>query len=141
MAVEIAGEPGTEQRVDREIGSVEEQIVDRQDHARPGFGRASRIAVQGFGFAEQPDLHVMASRGEKARRNEAVSAIVARAAEDDDATGFSEEPFRLASDGCSGLLHEEGSRRSGFDGQPVCFGHFEISQERFEHCEGYPKYR
>ena len=92
-------------------------------------GGERRIAFQRVALAQEPELDRVAALSQKARGDEAVAAIAARAAEDDDPAARPGKPRRFVGDRKAGPLHERDARRSGGDGEAVSLAHFGRGQE------------
>src|ERR1700729_2578344 len=72
-----------EQRIDHQRLAIEKTEGECLDRALPGLCGPRSIALQGAAGAEQPDPHRPARFLQGARRHEAVAAILAGAAQDD----------------------------------------------------------
>ncbi len=129
FAVDVAREAGAEQGVDHTSGAVRIKRRGVEDPPVIARGGERRIAFQRFAFAQEPKLDRVAALSQKARGDEAVAAIAARAAEDDDPAARFGEPRRFVGDRKAGPLHERDARRSGGDGEAVSLAHFGRGQE------------
>src|SRR5262249_9142991 len=75
--IEIAGEARAEERIDHEVGRIEIKFLDGADRAGPAFGGKPGVAPQPIERAKQSELNGKLLRGEHARGDKAVAAIVA----------------------------------------------------------------
>ena len=129
FAVDVAGEPGPEQRVDHAVGARE--VNRRGVEGRSGIasGGERRIAFQRLAPAEQSDLDRVSAQSEQPRGDEAVAAVPAGPAEDGDPAARLREPRRLVSDRKPRPLHERNPRRSGRNRKAIGLAHFNGRQQ------------
>ena len=128
-ALDRAGEPGAEDRVDDDAVAVERRGGGRLDRSWPARGRHGRVALQRLARPEQRQAHRPAALGQDARRDKAVAAIVAGAAQ------HRERPLRPAprhrvGNGAAGILHQFDARGAAGDCQPVGLAHLGRGQQR-----------
>ena len=97
-ALDVAREPGAEQSVDDAIGAAGIDGCGVEDLALVARGGERRIAPQRFAPAEEPELDRVAALCQEPRGDEAVAAVAAGAAEDDDPAARLREPRRLVGD-------------------------------------------
>ena len=128
-AVDVAREPGPEQSVDDEIGAAGIDGCGVEDLALVARGGERRIAPQRFAPADEPELDRVAALCQEPRGDEAVAAVAAGAAEDDDPAARLREPRRLVGDREARALHQRDAWRSGGHGEAVGLAHFGRGQE------------
>ncbi len=71
------------------------------------------------------------------RGDEAIAAIVARAAQDRDAAGIGKPPDHLIGNRAPGILHETRPRHAPFDGEAIGSSHL-LCGQKLEHVLGLP---
>src|ERR1700730_11710146 len=74
--IKIASKARAEERVDHEIGGIEIKFLDGEDLAGPTFGGKRGVAPQAIARAKQSELDGEFLRGEHARGDKAVAAII-----------------------------------------------------------------
>ena len=121
--------PGPEQRVDHAGRAGEFDGSRRQDLAGEPPRGLGRVAGQRPAPAEETERDRKAALAQGARGDEAVPAIVAGAAQNDDPFARAREPRRLVRDRESGRLHKDGTRRPAGDRHPVGLAHLGRGQE------------
>ena len=129
FAIDVAGKPGPEQRVDHAIGLGEVDCAGVVDRSLVASGGERRIALQGLAAAEQSELDRIAARRQEPRSDEAIAAIAARAAENGDPAARPREPRRFVSDREPRPLHEHDARRSRRNREAVGPAHFSGRQQ------------
>ena len=129
FAVDVARKPRPEQRVDHAIRAARIDRRGVEDRALKARGGEGGIALQRLAPADEPKLDRVAAAHEQARGDEAVAAVPAGAAEDDDPASRLRAPRRLVRDREARPLHERDARRSRFDRGTVGFAHFGWRQE------------
>ena len=121
-------EPRAEQRIDHQRSPLEKTESERLDRASPGFRGPRSIALQGAAGAEQPDPDRPARFLQMTRRHEAIAAIVAGAAQDDDGPRPMAALHRLG-DRPSRRFHEISPRHAAGDGGSIGLGHLRAAQK------------
>ena len=129
FAVDVAREPGPEQRVDHAVGARD--INRRSVEGRPRIARGGerRIAFQRVAPTEQSDLDLVSARGKQPRGDEAVAAVAAGAADDGDPAARLCQPRRLVGDRETSPLHKRDARRSGRDRKAIGLAHLSGRQQ------------
>src|SRR6202034_194204 len=89
------GEAGAEDRIDGDLGTVEQIRGQRLACARPPPGMMGGVAAQGAARSEQPEPHRPARGGEMAGRDEAITAIVPWTTQHRDGTPAPALQYRL----------------------------------------------
>ena len=127
-ALDGTREPRAEQCIDHQRSPLEKAEGERLDRALPGLRGPGGIALQGAAGAEQPDPDRPARFLQMTRRHEAVAAIVAGAAQDDDRPwpmtaqhGLGDSPARR--------FHESGARDAAGNGGSIGPGHLRAAQK------------
>ena len=128
-ALDVAREARAEQGVDHAIGPGEIERRGVEDRALIARGGERRIAAQRLAPAEEPELDRIAAPRKQARGDEAVAAVAAGAAQDDDPAARLCKTRRFIRDREARTLHERDARRSRCDGEAVGLAHFGRGQE------------
>ena len=128
-ALDVAREPGPEQSVDDAISAARIDGCGVEDLALVARGGERRIARQRFLPADEPEFDRVAALCQEPPGDEAVAAIAAGAAEDDDPSARLREPRRLVGDREARALHQRDAWRSGGHGEAVGLAHFGRGQE------------
>jgi hypothetical protein len=87
------------------------------------------IALQGIASAEQGQHDVVTDALKMTSGDEAIAAVVARSAEDDDLAAGGRHTGCLRGDGAAGVLHQREARDACFNGQFVGLAHFSCRQQ------------
>jgi hypothetical protein len=146
---ERAGNSASEHRVDDHVRIVEREVGGVGDGLGGDRGAlegvpvlASDLGPDRLGAPEQADGHVV--RGEEARRDERVSAVVPASAEQFDARAGVRDRSDLAGDGVAGRLHQllprnaEGGRVSVDRRHSVGGYHARLFARRMINCGAVP---
>ena len=115
------------------LGRVERSLVGNEDRREMHLAEGSAgVALQFIGIAEKQHGYFPASGGESAGGYEAVSPVVALAAEDGDAAGMPVFALDEASDGLSRVTHEDdGGNAELLGGDAVGGAHF-VSRKNWD---------
>ena len=129
LALDVARQPGAEQRVDHAIGVAEIDVGGRADEALKSRRGDRGVASKRIAAADEPELDDVAASSEQPGGDEAVAAVSPRTAKDGDAPARARLPGRFVGDGKPCPLHQHDARRSGGDGEPVGLRHLGRGQE------------
>ena len=121
--------PGAEQRVDHQGRAVKSDRGCREGLARVPRGGFGRIAMNRPARAQEAEVDHKSALSEKPRRDEAVAAVVAGSAENDDPAARAREARRFVRDREPRRLHQDGARRPAGDRDPIGLPHLGRRQE------------
>jgi hypothetical protein len=133
VSFERTGKSGAKQRIDDEMHALESIRCCRPNRKRPAARHLGGIAFQ-YGFvAEQKDADVEAPIAQMTRRDEPISSVVSRPAEDrNPPVGPPNQAIYGIRHGLTGAFHEFEHRNAGFRCQAVRFTRLR-SRQHFIH--------
>ena len=111
---------------------VEDVGRERLDRPGEALGHGGGIFWQPTQIAVEAEPHSVASLHQMPRGNEAIAAIIAGTAKDDDALLVGEALGDLVGHGAARVLHERRAGHAALDGKRVGPGHL-VGGQQFEH--------
>ena len=137
FAIERTRKSGAEERVDHDIHALQRIGRCRANGQRPAARHLGGVALQCGAISEKEDADVEAAIAQMTGRDEAVAAVVAGAAEHDDAGArageISGEFQRRFGDVAARVFHQIEARDASRCGQTIRLGHLRRRQ-KFVHA-------
>lgn len=129
LGVERPAEPGAEQRVDDDVVLLRQDRREGSDRAGPAGSRLRRIVRQSLPVARERQRDAIAALAQQPRRDEAVPAIIAWAAQHQHGLPRPGPPADRIGHGATRALHQPLAGQARRDRQAIRLGHLGDGQQ------------
>ncbi len=132
LALDRAGQPGTEQAVNHHIRARDHGSVERLPRPIIALGHGGGVGRQARFVAVEAEAHLVPPLLEMARGDETVAAVIAGTAQDGDVAGVREAARDFFGNGAARVLHQRRAGNAARDGERVGARHF-LGRQKLNH--------